>query len=488
MDLEIKEFSQTLAVGGIAVYCFYHFITFWRADSKGRNARDKSNITVATTKSVSGDKTNSNISIAKPKNPGEEEKKGDQLSWQTSTFYFVVFAIVLAAGLVLQDASKTFSSGRAQTMFLGLERGDCRETKIRLFENRFIGSDDEIKMRCLFQKVVFEDGNFKGNTTPLLDELNKSKLMFKNEAVLNDFDCLRRPASNAISVSYEPVEYFPEPFVRKTNYEEVWRLNEEANVRRLEKAVDGAYYAAHNIVYCNTEYFQELSEIAARLDFTRSLTLVFLCMLFLYAFAYPISRFAVDPTLPRFWRVLLRILWPIIFVICLVSLVIRWMELGFWGSLALVAVSFYILFLYAAVYPISRFVVDPTFPRSWSALLRALWPTFCLTCFVLWVTSQMELGYWIPLALVALSVWVAYVTGLLISRRSKEPWQRRFRKQRQFALIFPIVVLFFAGWFLSYFSYRIESINYDLRVFGYYISLSESSGDNKHNVNGSDSK
>lgn len=224
MDIELKHLGQTLAVGGFAVYATIFLIRVCRA------------------KWI----------------PQFFEAADGKLQLQHTAVYL---ALVLAAGVVLEDVSKNYVARRASffTEFFYL----------------VLDTDKELRLRSLFTIIRFNDTEISAVPKGIFRELQKL------------------PPSNEVVKSYleEIQQYFRPPATPRIE------VIGKDSVDAFLNAIDGVYYNAKNIVYREDTYFHELSDLSDRMDFTRSLT--FLCLIFsifylvFFIFGYipPLARF-----------------------------------------------------------------------------------------------------------------------------------------------------------------------------------------------------
>lgn len=154
----------------------------------------------------------------------------------------VYLALVLAAGVVLEDISKNYAARRASFF-------------PELF-NYVLDADNELRFRSLFTVVTLTDDKITASPRGIFRELQM--LPFGHQGV--------KPHR------IEILNQIPSPVPTEIT------VTGKDQVAALLRAIDGVFYDAKNQVYREETYFNELSEISDRMDFTRSLT--FQCLLF----------------------------------------------------------------------------------------------------------------------------------------------------------------------------------------------------------------
>lgn len=109
MDLELKQFGQTLAIGGLLVYSLQYIFRV-----------------LAIPKSII------------PRFLSAEEGKGEETPRDSIQKAAISFALILACGIVAEDISKEFSAGRA-------------EKNLSCVFDYFIDRDSELRTRSLYE-------------------------------------------------------------------------------------------------------------------------------------------------------------------------------------------------------------------------------------------------------------------------------------------------------------------------------------------------
>ena len=214
MDLELKHLGQTLAIGGFAVYASLLLVRICRAKWIPSFFRAGS---------------------AKP-------------DFQHAAVYL---ALTFAAGVVLEDASKSYVTHRA------------------LFNPPFmdfiLSSESELRFRSLVREATMSRNEITGEALPLMNELQSiGSPPGHVEAFLKTIRAAMQPSAG-------------------TDGTLAIHVTGEDSVKALFGAIDGVYYDAKNRVYRQDTYFRELSDIAERINSTRSLTLLCFWFAILYA-------------------------------------------------------------------------------------------------------------------------------------------------------------------------------------------------------------
>lgn len=161
----------------------------------------------------------------------------------------VSLALIFAIGLVLEDVSKNISSGREY--FSGK------------WLNYIVDSDRNLRFKSFFD----------------VNNLNLyfSKIENKNSSLYNAYYVVSYSEEDKIKEDAD-ARFIAITIKAKENYAE----NKIAITDELISAANGFFYIAKNNVYAVKNYFDELTEIESRVDFTRSLTL--LCFIFFIIF------------------------------------------------------------------------------------------------------------------------------------------------------------------------------------------------------------
>jgi hypothetical protein len=228
MDLELKHLGQTLAVGGFAVYASLLLVRVCRAKWVPRFFHQK------------------------------DDKAGIQHT-------AVYLALTFAAGVVLEDGSKSYVTKRASVNppFLDI----------------ILNSESELRFRSLARDATVKKDEIRAELLPLMEQVQS--VPSAPQHVTSFFNKIRAVTSPATSSEVNPK----------------LSVSGEQQVSAILGAVDGVYYDAKNRVYREETYFRELSDISERLNFTRSLTLLCFCFAILYA-AFAAGAFI--PVVARF--------------------------------------------------------------------------------------------------------------------------------------------------------------------------------------------
>lgn len=215
MDLELKHLGQTIAIGGLTIY--------------------------------------SVIFLAKmffPKHSFFTYNSQDKLQLLVTAVYL---ALVFAVGIVIEDFSKNFSSGRDSFLTQSF--------------NQILSSDKELRVRTLFQ----------------VSEFSQSKIILQQSQLSTEYLIIK--ATGRIAPYNESLKNS----VGETGI----TIEGTENVENFLSNVNGIYYSSKNSVYVTENYFKELSEIQNRIDFTRSLTL--LCLVLFTAYSAIAAVFLLPP-------------------------------------------------------------------------------------------------------------------------------------------------------------------------------------------------
>ena len=206
MDLELKHLGQTLAVGGFAVFMALYLVRSFFPSFAARLFA-----------------------------------KSDKLSVQHVA---LLFALALAAGILLEDFSKHYAARRS-----GL-KNDVLEM--------ILDSDKELRLRSLFD--VPEAGPDRLEVKPRAIAMELAKVKGRNQSVENYLESIHKITRSWEANKKQAGDNPPPPVV----------IQGRNAVEAFEGAANGVYYEAKNRVYREATYFTELSEISNRMDFTRS--------------------------------------------------------------------------------------------------------------------------------------------------------------------------------------------------------------------------
>ena len=231
MDLELKHLGQTLAIGGLAIGAF---LALLRIHKKEWAIRPFSTST-------------------------------EKLQLQDAAVYL---ALVFAAGIVIEDLSNERVSFR--------ERGPFLAYPVNLLLKR----NSDLRLEALFHVESLLEDRAELDPHPLFW---KTRRIRAGEGVdpflarLRELVPLPTPPSargggKAGAWASPDLPDGPAPIV----------LEGTREVRILREAVSDLFYAAKNRVYRDPNYFAELSGIAQRTDFVRSLA----CLTMVLGFAY----------------------------------------------------------------------------------------------------------------------------------------------------------------------------------------------------------
>jgi hypothetical protein len=170
----------------------------------------------------------------------------------------VYLAIVFSVGVVFKDVSKSIVAQRDV-----LELDAAEETAFTCLLNRFVlDTDNELRFRSLFD---VRSGDIPYKAKNICREL--LTLPKRHDTVQPYFEELKRDVDSADKGTIQ--------------------ANDKKAIKSLRRAVNQIYYEAKDRDYREQTYYQELSEISDKLDFTRSLTLLclsFALVYFLFAF------------------------------------------------------------------------------------------------------------------------------------------------------------------------------------------------------------
>lgn len=263
MDLELKHLGQTIAIGGFTIYTISLLVRLYFP---------KWNINF--------------LSLSQEK-----------LQIQQAAVYL---ALVFAVGIVLEDVSSEISNKDLEIS----SNGDFYPKS--LFKN-ILDSNKDLRLLNLFSieefsesRVVLKTKSISKETLKLgdLPEISKQESKETETTITT-----ARKDTEKKTITQEniiPIETKQEiiktnkqdnspnsikPYVNTLNTllvneckEDEYVIEGEKNVKLLRSSVNGIYYNAKNAIFKTETYFDELSEIQARIDFTRSLTL--LCLIF----------------------------------------------------------------------------------------------------------------------------------------------------------------------------------------------------------------
>ncbi|MDI1311785.1 hypothetical protein [Prosthecobacter sp.] len=297
MDFELKHLGQTLAIGGFAIYAILYLLRICRerwvpqffCTQDDENSRPK----------------------------GLNKRSNNK--FETTAIYL---SMVLAAGIVVEDISKNIVSWRDDPLTSVLK--DKIGKNIKEWLNDWVlDKDSELRFRSLFSVsndpvdplqradiikrdfLRFRPRGIFWEMTELIHESPHSIGARRAKAVLSlmqDINggpiyvpgmdeyselplYIESAAERKKEASREERDYFVrnEPTDEKKVEQRVadnTRLEEKpvSEIQKFRSAVNEMYYNAKNSVYTQNNYYNELSEIKDRTDFSRSLTL--LCFVF----------------------------------------------------------------------------------------------------------------------------------------------------------------------------------------------------------------
>lgn len=220
MELDLKNIGQTLAIGGFTIFGLFHLISLCKASWKSK-------LTSLFT--------------------------GDQ-KFPRAT---MLLALIFVVGMLVEDISKNFTAERWSVA--------------KIFYIPF-DTDKQLLLRSLFE-VDSSSEQYILRPKPLYVDLmsvehdnlyftNHSKKIIDIQKAENPIDIQKAENSKAFLIGSFKVD-------RKS-------VDNEDGALRV--AVSGMFYAAKNRVYMDGNYFSELREIVARINFARSI--IFICLLY----------------------------------------------------------------------------------------------------------------------------------------------------------------------------------------------------------------
>lgn len=159
----------------------------------------------------------------------------------------VAIAIVFATGIIIEDISKDLTSGRNSYIGNSL--------------NCVLDSDKELRVKSLF----------------VTDRLSANFADISENSLSTSVLRLGSPP-DTIKPHIEDLKVLLKGPKTTIDGREYVAVNGEEQVRKLQDSVNQVYYHAKNSVYQNPTYFNDLNEIATKIDFTRSL--LFMCLSF----------------------------------------------------------------------------------------------------------------------------------------------------------------------------------------------------------------
>lgn len=221
MELDLKHLGQTIAIGS---FVFYSILLLLKLCRPNRNYNFLNS-------------HQANISLQE---------------------MIVYLALVFGIGIVLEDVSKNVTAQRDSLWGFG-----------EIINDYALDSDSEIRLRSLFTVESFSESKAELNKTPIFNEIIKLK---KEENKIND-------------IVDSHIKTLESILNKHITYKEVNGENKEfsivegkEDIKNLKVSVNGIYYSSKNSVYRDPQYYNELSEIQSRIDFTGALT--FLCVVF----------------------------------------------------------------------------------------------------------------------------------------------------------------------------------------------------------------
>src|ERR1700752_409416 len=222
MDLELKNIGQTLAIGGFAVFGLFHLINLCKPSWKSK-------LTSLLT--------------------------GDQKFPKAA----MLLALIFAVGMLVEDISKNFMAERWRVAGILYTPFD---------------TDKQLLLKSLFE-VKSSSGPYVLQQKPLYKDLmeveHDNKYFLKHSADITKII----ETGKIIDESKKTVH--PDCFKEKPDCFEVDMHSVGDEKGHLRVAVAGMFYAAKNRVYAEENYFNELREIVARINFARSI--IFICLL-----------------------------------------------------------------------------------------------------------------------------------------------------------------------------------------------------------------
>jgi hypothetical protein len=233
MDLELKHLGQTLAVGGFAIFGFFHMISL----CKRRWV---------------------------PAFPFSSE--GAHKLHESA----MILALIFATGILLEDVSKNIVAER---------------WPISPLFNYILDTDRELRLRSLFEVNSQSAQHIDIKPNGIYDELSETR---HDDTI---FQYYWTKVQSAIKSDPKVNKG------RRSEIESYTRINGDGQVRDFQAWVNGIFYAAKNHVYGKDTYYGELDDIEKRIDFTRSLTAVCMLYSFMYflllalSFIKPLAAF-----------------------------------------------------------------------------------------------------------------------------------------------------------------------------------------------------